>query len=363
MIQAPNLQYIPAQQTAQQAYMPQAANNAVQYNQTPGVIYNYPTASSYLPQTYYPQSTPQYNGVNIEIHNPQGQAGMPNTMPAQYMPVQQTMPYMMPQPIMQQPIQQPAMQQPAIQQPAMQPAAVQNIPAEPITGQTQAVPAPQVQPAAQQGTAQAAAPVIDTPQTVDPNMTPAAFAGRLKTDDVDAQKAAIEEIAEAVKYNDQLAPSLLDTQVFDALIDIVNKDTSALEGPTPEVIELRQKPESELTPEQKELAKTPSPQEKAEINKQYAIYTMAYLQERLNNELEKRGGSALELKDLPGIDKIVDTVKSNPNPLLRVCAIAALSHIAKPQYNEDLKTILELAKKDEDPNVQEAANKALGLLK
>ena len=48
MIQAPNLQYIPAQQTAQQSYMPQGANNAVPYvNQNPGVIYNYPLSNIY----------------------------------------------------------------------------------------------------------------------------------------------------------------------------------------------------------------------------------------------------------------------------------------------------------------------------
>ena len=367
MIQAPNSQYIPAQQMVQPAYIPQGATNNVQYNQTPGVIYNYPTASSYYPQSYC-QGRSQYNGVNIEIINPQGQGAIPGVMPAQYMPVQQ--PVQMPAytyPVMPQqiPVQQPAMQIP-VQQPVMQPAQQPVVQAMEQPVQQAApvqVPAPQIQPVQQQPIPQAAAPVVEQAEPVDPSQTPAAFAGRLKTSDLDAQKAAIEQVAEALKYNDKLAPSLLDTQIFDALVDIVDKDTTSLEGPTPEVIELRQKPENELSEADKEKAKTPSPLEKAVINKQYALYTIAYLQERLNNELVKRGGKALELKDLPQIDKVVDTVKSNPTPVLRSAGLAALAHIARPEYKEDLTTIFELAKADEDPQVQEAANKALNMLK
>ena len=369
MIQAPNLQYIPAQQMTQPAYIPQGAVNNMQYNTTPGVIYNYPTASSYYPQSYC-QGRSQYNGVNIEIINPQGQGAIPGLMPAQYMPMQQ--PVQMPAysyPIMpqQMPAQMPAqvpVQMPAapVQQPAPQVITPAQIPAQPAVAPAQ-VPAPQVQPIQQQPAPQAAAPVVEQAEPVDPSQTPAAFAGRLKTADLDAQKTAIEQVAEALKYNDKLAPSLLDTQIFDALVDIIDKDTTSLEGPTPEVIELRQKPESELSAADKEKAKTPSPLEKAVINKQYALYTIAYLQERLNNELVKRGGNALELKDLPEIDKVVDTVKLNPTPVLRSAGLAALAHIARPEYKEDLTTIFELAKADEDPQVQEAANKALNMLK
>ena len=367
MIQAPSLQYIPAQQTAQQAYMPQGANNAIPYvNQTPGIIYNYPIASSYGTPSCYTQQRPQYNGVNIEINGPQGQGYMPNTMPAQYIPAQfiQT-PQLVPaqQPLTQQPMfQQQEVQQPAIQQPAAQQPF---IPAEPINNQqTQTVPAPQIQTNAQQ-TAQtpAAAPVVENPVNTGDDMTAASFAGKLRTDDTNKQKEAIEEIAQKVKFDEKLTPVLLDTQIFDALFEIIDKDNSALEGPSPEVLELRKKPEEDLTEEQKTKAKTPAPIEEAEINKQYALYTISYLQEALNKELEKRGGKALDLKDLPGIDKVVDTVKSNSSPMVRVAGIAALSHIARPEYKDDLTTIFELAKNDEDQNVKEAAERALALLK
>lgn len=368
MIQAPQSQYIPAQQPIQTSYPQQGAYNPVQYQpqQTPGVIYNYPTASSYMPAQSYSTDKSQYNGVNIEIINPQGQGMAPQNayqmpmqqqmVPAQFMPVQQPvmMPtYQTPYPTSQAIITPPAMpQQPvAAQQPQVAP---------------QVVPAPQIaqtpvqDPAAVQPQQ---APVIDQPATPAATVTPESYVTKLQTNDVDAQKAAIEEIAETVKKDDVAGPILLDTQIFDALVNIINKDTSALEGPSPEVVELRQKPSEQLTEAEKEKASTPSPLEKAEINKQYALYTISYMQERLNNELEKRNGSALELKDLPCIEQVIDAAKSNPNPMLRISALASLSHIARPEYKEDLSKIFELAKSDQEPRVQEAAAKATESLK
>jgi hypothetical protein len=370
MIQTPQLQYIPVQQPVQPSYQ-QGGYNPVQYNtaQNPGVIYNYPTANCY-PQPYCTEKS-QYNGVNIEIVNPQGQGIAPNyaaQMPAQFYPVQQ--PVIMPQPVaVPYPVSQAVNQAPQgavpqpVQQPAVQPAP-QVVPAPQIVTPAQvqqpAQPAPAQQPAAQP--APQTTPVVDKPANVDTSITPESFAGKLKTTDLDAQKAAIEEVAETVKNNDTAAPVLLDTQVFDALVDIIDKDTSNLEGPSPEIIELRKKPQDKLTAEEKAKASTPTPLEKAEINKQYSLYTISYMQERLNNELTKRNGKALDLKDLPCIDKVIDTVKSNPNPMLRISAIASLSHIAKPEYKADLATIFEIAKTDEDARVKETATKALEAL-
>lgn len=353
MIQAPNLQYIPVQQPMQTNYPQQGANNAVQYNQTPGVIYNYPATSCYMPaQSPYCTEKSQFNGVNIEIINPQGQGIVPTNgaqIPAQYVPLQQ-------------PIQVPYPQQvPAAQIPAIAPQAPAVVPAPQIqqkTNDAAVIPQNNQQIAPQQNT-----PVVEQPTAPDASQTPEAFAGKLKTSDLDAQKAAIEEVADTVKNNETLGPVLLDTQVFDALVDIIDKDTSSLQGPTPEIIELRQKPEEELSEEDKTKAKTPTPLESAEINKQYALYTIAYMQERLNNELEKRNGQALPLKDLPCIEKVIDTAKSNPNPMLRIGAIASLSHIQRPEYKDDLNIIFELAKSDEDKRVQESANNAIEALK
>ena len=357
MIQAPQLQYMPAQQPMQTNYQ-QGAYNPVQYSQNqpmPGTFYNYPTASSYLPTQTYGTDKSQYNGVNIEIINPQGQGVVPqqNTcqMPAQFVPVQQPVvipQYAVPFPASQAIVQAP--QAPQVPQAVHMFNEAPNVPAPQITS------APQTN--VQSNTVNAAAPVVEQPVAQKTTVDPAAFAGKLKTTDLDAQKQAIEQIAEAVKYDTAEGPALLDTQVFDALVEVINKDTSALEAPTPEVIELRKKPQEQLTEEEKTKALTPTPLEKAEINKQYALYTISYMQERLNNELEKRNGKALELKDLPCIDQVIDAAKANPNPMIRIGALASLSHIARPEYKADLQTIFDLAKADEDTRVQEAATKA-----
>ncbi len=357
MIQSPQTQYIPAGEAVQNYNQQPVAYSPVQYNQTPGVIYNYPTTSCYLPQqqaSYTPKS--QYNGVNIEILNPQGVAGqntIPNQsyVPAQYVPINQV-PVYQPQYINQAPVQPQEYPQTQVQTAPQVPQAVTPQIVIPQTEQEQPAAAQQVIP-------QTPEPVIDQPSVQDTSNLVPSFTQKLQSDDLDVQKAAIEEIAENVKNNDTTAPILLDTQIYDALVGIINKDTSALEGPSPEVVELRQKPQEELSEEEKAKASTPSPLEKAEINKQYALYTISFMTERLNNELEKKGGTILELKDIPCIENVVDAVKENPNPMIRIGAIASLSHIQKPEYKEDLTTIFNLAKSDEDEGVREAAEKAL----
>ena len=388
MIQAPMSACTPAM-IMPAAYQPQMMQAPVQYQQqTPGVIYNYPQTSCFMPANNAAKS--QYNGVNIEIINPQGQGANPNAyaMPAQFVPQPTYMPI---QPVVMPaaypaapamptagPVAQPTSQvvvnppQPEQPQVVAQPAPAQVAPAPVVYEQPAQAPVKTIAPAPAQVAAQpaevpapviqtttAAAPVVEATVAPDPSVTPEAFAGRLKTADLEAQKTAIEEIAETVKNNETAGPILLDTQIFDALVEVINKDTSALEGPSPEVLELRQKPLEELSEADKIKASTPSELEKAEINKQYALYTIAYMQERLNNELEKRNNSALELKDLPCIENVITTVKENQNPMLRIGALAALSHIARPEYKADLTTIFELAKSDEDPRVQESATKAI----
>lgn len=373
MIQAPMSAYTPNVNMPVAYQQPQVMQVPVQtQQQTPGVIYNYPTSSCYMPANNPPKS--QYNGVNIEIINPQGQGMNPNAvqMPAQFQPTYVPFqPVAMPAaaPTSQVVVNPPQVEVPAetpvAQQPVEVPAPVIQTPAEaPQAAAPVAVPQAEVPaetPVAPATAPQAAAPVVAPAVEPDASVTPESFAGRLKTDDLEAQKATIEEIAETVKNNETAGPILLDTQVFDALVDVISKDTTQLEGPTPEVLELRGKLD-QLSDADKVKATTPSPLEKAEINKQYALYTIAYMQERLNSELEKRNNSALELKDLPCIETVITTAKENQNPMLRIGALAALSHIARPEYKADLTTIFELAKSDEDARVQEAATKALEAL-
>lgn len=475
MIQAPQMQYLPAlQQMTQNGQQPGASSVIPYQTQTSGVIYNYPTSSCYSNPNNNSNGKSQFNGVNIEINNPQGQNNSPNAnaMPANFvqmpavttfypqgnampnafpqMPAMNVNPYAMPMaPAPQMPYAQPVVQTPTfaqtgymtqqmpaygpvaqgtpaaqavvngpvIQMPVAEPApqvvtpAVAQAPATPVAPvvveaapqapvapvapvvveqqapaapvapvvvqaqpqvqpqvQVQTQPQVQVQPQVQPQPAPApvevAAPVntVDV-SGVDANLTPQAFAARLKTDNLDEQVKVMEEIATAVKNDEKLGPILLDTQVFEALVDIANKDTSALQGPTKEITALRNKPQNKLSAEQLALAQTATPLEKAEINKTYALYTIGFMQERLNKELEARKGMTLELKDLPCIETVVEAVKSNPNPMVRKSAISALKYIAKPQYADDLKTIFNLAKADSNKEVKEAATKALQDLK
>lgn len=372
---APITAYTPVSYPMMPATNQQQGAIPTQQPQMPGYIYNYPTTSCYTQQPQTAKS--QFNGVNIEIINPTGNtAAMPAQTPAY---VQQPV-YPAAVPTMNVPYQFPASQA-IVQAPQATPVAA---PAEapqaaaPVVAPQVEVPqvavAPQAEiPAAPVETPQVAAPVVPAPQIEAPaastpvisapNVDPATFAGKLKSADLDAQNAALEEVATLIKEDETAGPVLLDTQIFDALVGIINADTSALAGPTPEVNELRNKPVEELTAEEKQLAETPSELEKAEINKQHALYTISFMQERLNNELEKRNGQALELKDLPEIETVINTLKSNQNPNLREGAIAALSNIARPEYKADLTTIFELAQQDEDESVKEKATRALENLK
>ena len=95
------------------------------------------------------------------------------------------------------------------------------------------------------------------------------------------------------------------------------------------------------------------------MNKQFALYTISFMQERLNNELKQ----TLPLQDLPCIETVINTIKSDPDPKIRIAGISSLLHIAKPEYKEYMTTIFELAQADEDERVKESAEKALEQIK
>ena len=124
MIQAPMSAYTPAMMMPA-SYQPQMMQAPVQYQQqTPGVIYNYPQTSCYMPANNAAKS--QYNGVNIEIINPQGQGATPNSyaMSAQFVPQPTYMPI----------------------QPVVMPATYPAAPTAPATSQVVVNPPQQEQP-------------------------------------------------------------------------------------------------------------------------------------------------------------------------------------------------------------------------
>jgi len=366
---------------------------------------NYANPYMQLPAQQLP--TPNYNAVKIDVHNPSvsapgvGQLAM--NMP-QYAPVtnpyynypeaplynypnmsQQQMPQMVP--MMPQAMTH-MVQQPQIPQamPQMPHAMPQMIPAQmvPVIMPQQQVcqPCPVCQPQEQQAqqviqqqNINTPAPVVTEPKPSQPvevvppqPMTPQvdlnSFIAKLTNPDYEVQASAMEEIANMIHDDPQKATELLDEKVVTALNNIINADTSKLEGPTAEQIAAREKlmKNEQISDADKQLATTITPMEQAERNKSYAMFTSAIMQKLYGDEVAKLTGSTVPLTELPGAVNIVEQLKNNPNPMVRTSAIEALSYIQRPEYKQDLTTIFNIAKNDQDKNVQDAAAAALAKL-
>lgn len=357
------------------------------------------------PQQYMPvPQQPNYNAVKIDIHNPSvGTQGVgqqynpqyePTTMPYYSYPQAQVYDY--PQaPVAQQPYYQPmapvaqAPVAPAVQPAPAVPAAPQVVPAPqpaqveaPIVEQ-QNYNAPVVPQPVQVQTPVVPEPVVSTPvapevkeapkaeQPVKPEVVPAetvtpqvdlnSFIAKLTNSDFEVQAAGMEEIANMVKENPEKATELIDSKVFDALTNVINFDSSKLEGPTKEQLDAREKMNAgkEVSEQEKTLANTITPKELAERNKSFALFTSAIMQKLYGDEVARLSNTTVPLIELPGAATMVDQLKDNPNPMVRASAVEALSYIQNPAYKKDLTTLFTVAKNDQDPGVVEAATVAL----
>lgn len=360
MIQAPNSQYpqgITPQAVQQPVQLAPAAPQAQpEVPAAPVGYYNYPTSNFYQypqAQSYQPAQPSQANAVNIQIYNPQAYAGGQGGQASVQAPTMAA-PFVPSTPV--------APQAPAPVAPQAVPPApvIQEAPAAAPTAPAPTAPAPAQEAPAATPAAPAEAPKVVDPQAQKPAIDVPSFNAKLRSENLEEQATTIEQIAELTQSDPAAATALLDTQIMEGLLGVIAKDTTTLQGPTPKQLELRQSiiAGKTLTDAEKAEANTITPMETAERNKQYALYTIAFLQNLLSAEVEKRNGTKLDIKDLPAIEQVVQTAKSDPNPLLRVSALASLSHIAKPEYAPVLSQIFELAKADADTNVQEAAKKA-----
>ncbi|MGN0031790.1 MAG: hypothetical protein ACI37Q_07550 [Candidatus Gastranaerophilaceae bacterium] len=342
--------------------------------------------TTYMP---IPQQQPNYNAVKIDIHNPT--VGVDPMAQCQPQYAQPTMPYYTyPQapiynyPTAQQVPSYPPMQIPAAPQPATTPVAVDApVPAnqQPSVIQQQNVnypPMPPVQPEQVPVKPEAPAvpePAVSEPTVAKPEVVPSepitpqvdlnSFLARLSNPDFDVQEAAMNDIAKIVETTPDKATELIDSKVFDALVNIVNADTSALEGPTPEQIAAREKINSgakDVTDADKELANKATPKDFAERNKCYALYRIANLQKLYADEVARLSNQTVPLTEMPAISTVVDNLKDNPNPFVRASAIEALSYIQNPAYKDDLTTVFTVALNDEEPGVAETAKAALDKL-
>lgn len=321
------------------------------------------------PQNYYqpapapaaaPKPQSQYNAVKIDIIEPKVNAGETQVSP--YNLPQMSL-YNMPQasayapaqattaPVYAQPVPQIVNQQNISQPQAATPAAEQPAPA---------APAPEQPVAAAKAEEVPPAPAAEPVSTVDV----AGLTAKIKSEDPEAAGKAIEDVALVAQNNPAEAVQLLDTNLMEGLLGVIAKDTSTLQGPTPKQIELRQQIMSGKTLSEADTAeaKTVTPLEMAERNKQYALFTVAILQNLLVNEFKKTNNTTPDIKDLPGMEQIVTTIKDNPNPMLRASGLAALAYNARPEYKPVMKEIFELSKNDADENVQKVAAEGLSKL-
>lgn len=331
--------------------------------------------TTYMP---IPQQQPNYNAVKIDINNPT--VGTPDLNQYQPQYAATTMPYytypqspiytypqvQMPQqiyiPQAAYPVQQPSAQPvevPAVQMPAPIPVPVvpQNIPVV----EQQNINVPPAVPAPAVSEAVPVKPEIVQPESISPQVDLNSFIAKLANPDFDVQAAGMEEIANMVKEAPEKATELVDTKVFDALTNIINFDSSTLEGPTQEQVAAREKimTGKEVTDAEKEAANTITPKEQAERNKSYALFTVAIMQKLYADEVARLSNQTVPLTELPGAAAVVDNLKDNSNPLVRASAIEALSYIQNPAYKNDLTTVFTIAQNDSDAGVAEAAKIAL----
>ena len=329
------------------------------------------------------QQQQKYNAVNIEISNPSvgtpGQNGQgaqtampcytypqspvynypPATQPIYYPPVAQT-PQPMPAPVA--PVE-PQTTTPVATTTTTGPVQV-NYP--PVSEPVNATPVPVVpQPEVSTPSSEVAKPEVVQSEEVSPKIDLNAFVARLANPDFDTQSAAMEEIADIIKNSPEKATELVDSKIIDSLVNIVNADSSKLEGPTQEQIAAREKTMSgkEVTDAEKELANTITPKEKAERNKSYALFTTAIIDKLYKDEVAKMQNNTVPmLTELPAVMTIVDNLKDNPNPMVRASAIESLGYLQDPAYKTDLETVFKIAQNDSDPIVANAAKEALAKL-
>lgn len=315
---------------------------------------------------------PNYNAVKIDIHNPSvgvnGQSCPQPQTQAQYsQPAAQVYDYPQSQvygyPAAAQPCYYPPV---ATVQPGQSPQQVNvNYPQAPQQVPQQAPVSPE-----QAKAPEVPAPVVSEPEVVkaepvQPEIDLNGFIAKLSNPDFEQQKTGMEDIAAMIKADEKdgtnKSTALVDTKVFNALNNILSFDSSKLEGPSQEQIDARQKilDKKEVTEEETKLANTMTPKELAERNKSYALFTIAMLDKLYADEVAKLSNNVVPLTDLPEAVNVVNQLKDNPNPMVRASAIEALNYVQRPEYNKDLTTLFEVAKKDQDPGVVQTAEEAL----
>lgn len=214
-------------------------------------------------------------------------------------------------------------------------------------------------------------PAVDIEKTV----------GNLNSKDYDVQAAELGKIISAALNTKGDAIPYITPAIFSAMIEIAEKDNSALEGPSGEQIDIRKKIITNEILREKQLSEGKKPEEiklpyeisgaelnkamklstmeLAERNKEYAILTLGALSKVYTDEFRKKTGNVVPLTDLPGASTIVETLKTSKNPSVKVAAIESLVYVNCPEYKKEISTVLEIVSKDKNPAVAKIAQEAL----
>jgi len=222
---------------------------------------------------------------------------------------------------------------------------------------------------------------IVPPVEINPDVDISVVVENLSNKDFDIQAKQMEDIAKVSMESPENAVPYIVTEVFSELINITKMDTSDLVPPSEEQVELRKqiiineivKEQARVKGEDVEALELPykitekdlkeasrlSSMEQAERNKEYALYTMAILTKVYTDEVEKISGNVVPLTDLPGVSSIVDSLKNDSNPGVKIAAVDALRYLNRPEYKDELISILNLVVRDENPYVASNATFAL----
>ena len=212
---------------------------------------------------------------------------------------------------------------------------------------------------------------IVPPEEIKPEVNVSNVVKNLTSSDYDTQALQMEEIARTSMEDSEKAVHYVVTEIFSELINIVKADTSELTPPNEKQVDIRKKIiineivkeqakndgqdieklglPYQLTEDEIKIATTLTPLEQAERNKEYALYTMAILDKVYVDNVEKQTGNVVPLTDLPGVSSVVDTLRYSENSGVKIAAIDALRYIYRPEYNDEIKSVLKLAAQDKDP--------------
>ena len=206
----------------------------------------------------------------------------------------------------------------------------------------------------------------------------------LTNTDFDIQAKQMEEIARVSMEDPQNAVPYIVTEVFNELVNIVKKDSSNLTPPSEKQIEIRKKiiineiikEQAKVKGEDPEKIELPynvkekdvqeasrlSTMEQAERNKEYALYTMAILAKVYTDEIQRHTGNVVPLTDSPGVSTIVDTIRYDSNAGVKIAAIDALRYLNRPEYKDEIVSVLSLAANDSNDFIARNATIALETL-